>query len=90
MSERTKRLIRRDERRAIVPLSDTRVWELERDGQFPKRIQLTPRCVAWDLDEILTWIEQRKAAESARSSPPDVHQRKTRPVRASSKRRATS
>jgi len=81
VSDTLKRLVRRRELRSIIPLSDSHIWELERAGKSPKRIQLSPRCVAWDLDLILAWIEKQKAAGNVRSTPPNVHLRKTRPVR---------
>ena len=54
-------LIRRPELRRRVPLSDTRIWELEQAGEFPRRIQLTARCVAWDAAEVDAWIAARAA-----------------------------
>ncbi|EGH04267.1 phage transcriptional regulator, AlpA [Pseudomonas amygdali pv. aesculi str. 0893_23] len=38
----------------------------------------------WDLAEVEAWIEERKQAPRGSSSKPDVHLRKTRPVRAGS------
>ena len=37
------------------------LWRLEKAGEFPKRIKLTPngRKVGWKLSEILEWIESR-------------------------------
>lgn len=79
-----RRTIRRQELRLIVPLAETTIYEMERRGEFPHRFNLTPRCVVWDLAEVEAWIEQRKQAPRGRVSKPDVHQRKTRPVRAGS------
>jgi prophage regulatory protein len=80
-----KRVIRRKELRQLVPLSDTTIYEMEQRGDFPKRFYLTPRCAAWDLGEVLGWIERRRRASAARAikptSPPDVGRRKSRPVR---------
>ncbi|MBG6332278.1 AlpA family phage regulatory protein, partial [Pseudomonas aeruginosa] len=53
-------------------------------GEFPRRFNLTPRCVVWDLAEVEAWIEERKQAPRTEISKPDVHLRKTRPVRAGS------
>lgn len=79
-----RRTIRRQELRQIIPLSETTIYEMERRGEFPRRFNLTPRCVVWDLAEIEAWIEERKQAPRGESSGPDVRVRKTRPVRASS------
>jgi len=79
-----RRTIRRNELQQIVPLAETTIYEMERRGEFPRRFNLTPRCVVWDLAEVEAWIEERKQAPRGNSSKPDVHQRKTRPVRAGS------
>jgi len=79
-----RRTIRRQELRLIVPLAETTIYEMERHGEFPRRFNLTPRCVVWDLAEVEAWIEQRKQARRASASKPDVRLRKTRPVRAGS------
>ncbi|WP_244952506.1 helix-turn-helix transcriptional regulator [Xanthomonas maliensis] len=81
-----RRTIRRKELRQIVPLAETTIYEMERRGEFPRRFNLTPRCVVWDLAEVEAWIEQRKQAPRTGIVKPDVHQRKTRPVRADSEK----
>ncbi|WP_368310508.1 helix-turn-helix transcriptional regulator [Luteibacter sp. CQ10] len=53
-------------------------------GEFPRRFNLTPRCVVWDLAEIEAWVDQRKQAPRGCAPKPDAHQRKTRPVGADS------
>lgn len=80
-----KRTIRRPELRRIVPLADTTIYEMEHRGEFPRRFNLTPRCVVWDLDEVQAWIEERRHASNTdgmtRARAPDVRQRKSRPVK---------
>jgi len=77
--------IRRRELHQIVPLSDTTIYELERQGRFPRRFNLTNRCVAWDLFEVEAWIEQRRqeslAGTVAKSPAPDIRLRRTRPMK---------
>lgn len=79
------RMIRRTELRRIVPLANSTIYELERSGHFPRRFSLTPRCVVWDLSEVEAWILERRRASNEgliKASPgPDVHQRRSRPVR---------
>ncbi len=81
-----KRTIRRPELHQIVPLADTTIYELEQRGEFPKRFNLTPRCVVWDLDEVQAWVEERRRVSrsdgAVRTPGPDVYQRRTRPVKA--------
>jgi len=40
-------------------LSYPTIWRLESAGQFPKRVQLSPRRVGWFEDEIEAWLESR-------------------------------
>lgn len=81
-----RRTIRRTELRQIVPLADTTIYDMERRGEFPRRFNLTARCVVWDLTEVEAWLDaRRQASDSAqlkRAPSPDVRQRKRRPVKA--------
>lgn len=81
-----RRTIRRTELHKIVPLSGTTIYDMERRGEFPRRFNLTSRCVVWDLAEVEAWIEARRqvsdAAQMKRAPSPDVRQRKRRPVKA--------
>jgi prophage regulatory protein len=47
---------------ARVGLSRTVVYEREAAGDFPRRVSLGPRCVAWRSDEIERWILSRTPA----------------------------
>ncbi|MGT2430651.1 helix-turn-helix transcriptional regulator [Cupriavidus basilensis] len=78
-----RRTIRRDELRQIVPLSDSTIYRLEEQGQFPKRFNLTPCCVVWDLQEVMEWVEARRVAsvQIQKTPAPDVRKRKYRPVK---------
>lgn len=75
------RTIRRVELRQIVPLADSTIYEMEQRGEFPRRFALGPRCVVWDLREVEAWLAERRARPVQRAAPPDVHLRKTRPVK---------
>ncbi|MBN8529020.1 MAG: AlpA family phage regulatory protein [Caulobacterales bacterium] len=77
-----RRTIKKTQLRQMVPLADSTIWEMERRGQFPRRFLLTPRCVVWDLAEVEAWLAHRRSSPIARATPPDVHRRHTRPVRA--------
>ena len=81
-----RRTIRRPELRQIVPLADTTIYDMERHGEFPRRFNLTARCVVWDLTEVEAWLDARRQASDSsqlkRAPAPDVRQRKRRPVKA--------
>jgi prophage regulatory protein len=51
------RTIRRHELRLIVPLTDSTIYEMEKRGEFPRRFNLTPRCVVWDLEVAVAELE---------------------------------
>ena len=63
-----KMLINRRTLLKMIPLSDRTLYNLEQRGEFPKRIVLTSRSVAWDLAEVENWIEEkrRSALKAAR------------------------
>ena len=63
-----RRTIRRHELRQIVPLAETTIYEMERRGEFPRRFNLTPRCVVWDLAEVRPG--SRSASKPLASAPP--------------------
>jgi prophage regulatory protein len=54
-------LVLRHERKRLVPLSDTTVWRMERRGEFPRRINISSKRVAWRRGEIESWLAQREA-----------------------------
>ncbi len=45
-----------------VGVSGPTIWRLERDGKFPKRIQISPGAVGWLEEDIDEWIESREVA----------------------------
>ncbi|WEO65126.1 helix-turn-helix transcriptional regulator [Rhizobium rhizogenes] len=75
------RTIRRQQLREIVPLADSTIYEMEQRGEFPRRFALTPRCVVWDLGEVLAWLAARRSKPIFRAPGPDVKQRRARPVK---------
>ncbi|KFI23550.1 transcriptional regulator [Nitrosococcus oceani] len=57
-----KTLINRKMLLEMIPLSSRTIYNLEKRGEFPRRIALTSRNVAWDLSEVEQWIEERKSS----------------------------
>jgi prophage regulatory protein len=55
-------LINRKKLLSMIPLSERTIFNMEQRGEFPKRIALTSRNVAWDLGEIENWIEKRRSS----------------------------
>lgn len=57
----------------MIPLSDRTIFNMEQRGEFPRRITLSSRCVAWDLAEIEAWIESRKESGAQPERPGFTH-----------------
>lgn len=55
---------------AKVPISDRTIYNMEKKGDFPKRIALTARKVVWDLAEIEAWMRTRREAANRPMRPP--------------------
>lgn len=53
----------------MIPLSDRTIYNLEKRGEFPRRIVLTSRNVAWDLAEVEKWIEERRRSRIQAKRP---------------------
>ncbi len=61
MNEPTTRLINRKTLLEMIPLSDRAIYDMEKRGDFPARIALTTRNVAWELSAVEAWIQERKS-----------------------------
>ena len=55
-AESHDRLCRKAEVIARTGLSDTSIWRREKEGRFPSRIRVTPRCTLWRQSDIDAWI----------------------------------
>jgi prophage regulatory protein len=54
------RLLRKQDVVKLTGVSSTTIWRLERKSEFPGRVQLSPKVVAWRAREVLAWIVDRK------------------------------
>ena len=58
------RLLRIAEVKKLTGLGRTTIWQLGRDGLFPKRVKLSGargRAVGWHESEVRQWVANRKA-----------------------------
>lgn len=62
------RIIRKPELQAMVGLSDTTIWRLERAGRFPKRVQLGGNSVGWIDSEVDEWFTALASERTTSSS----------------------
>jgi prophage regulatory protein len=63
------RLINRKTLHGMIPLSERAIFDMEKRGDFPRRIALTSRNVAWELSEVEAWIQTRKASGQQAERP---------------------
>lgn len=61
-----KILINRATLHTMIPMSERTVYNMEKRGEFPRRIALTSRYVAWDLAEVQEWLKARESAKAKR------------------------
>ncbi|MFH6908128.1 helix-turn-helix transcriptional regulator [Vibrio fluvialis] len=64
-----KTLINRKTLLSMIPLSDRTIYNLEQRGEFPRRIVLTSRSVAWDLAEVENWIAEKRSSALKAARP---------------------
>lgn len=56
------RMLRIDQVLALTGLSKTRIYVLQAQGDFPLRVQLSPRRVGWVEAQVQAWLAARIAA----------------------------
>ena len=54
------RVVRDSEAGKITGTSRTTRWRLEREGKFPRRVQLSAGAVGWLASELQAWIRERR------------------------------
>ena len=65
-----RKLVSKKELKSVlgIPYSFQHIARLEAAGKFPRRIKLGQCRVAWIMDEVLEWIEERIAQREAQPS----------------------
>lgn len=70
---RRDRLLRLPDVEATTGLKKSTIYLLMKRREFPRCVQVTPRCVAWPESEVLQWVQQRIAeAKSAASAQQEL------------------
>lgn len=65
-SEAVEKLLTVKETLARTSIKRSTMYEMIRDGRFPRPVQLTPRCTAFVESEVTDWINERIAARCPR------------------------
>lgn len=53
------RILSKKDLRRLVLYSPAHIDRMEKDGRFPKRVQLGPCRVGWIESEVLEWLDKR-------------------------------
>lgn len=48
----------------LVPVSKTQLYRMTNAGEFPRQITIAKGRVAYDLSEVVAWIEEHKKMRS--------------------------
>lgn len=59
-------LMRAADVQVVVGLSRVSIWRMERLGQFPARVQVSPSRVGWHGNEVKRWITDRPRVDLER------------------------
>ena len=52
----------------LTTFSSATIYRLIDKGEFPKQIKLSERSSAWSLEEVYSWIEEKKDARDGGES----------------------
>lgn len=53
----TTRIIKaRPERKGLLPMGESTIWDKVRAGEFPQPVKLTERITAWRIEDIHAWM----------------------------------
>ena len=59
------RLLRLPAVEALTGLKKSTLYALQKSGDFPRAVQVTPRCVAWKEAAVLQWVQDRQPVASS-------------------------
>lgn len=45
----------------IIPVSPATFWRMVKSGEFPKPLKISPRCTAWNVEDLRAWMEKTNA-----------------------------
>lgn len=66
---RRDRLLRLPDVEAATGLKKSTLYLLMKRAEFPRCVQVTPRCVAWPESAVLQWVQDRIADATTPQAP---------------------
>lgn len=67
-----KRFLRRPQVVEMTGLSASTIFNMEKAGTFPMHFLITPRCAGWDEEEVVHWMNGRRAVKHVALPVPDA------------------
>ncbi|MGH1414085.1 MAG: helix-turn-helix transcriptional regulator [Pelagimonas sp.] len=64
-SSKLKKLIRMPEVMSMTGLGRSTIYNKVQAGEFPRPLKISHRHVAWDMHDVLSWIESRPVANAS-------------------------
>ena len=58
-----RRILRRWEVAELIGLSQATLYRMVSRGEFPRPVQISPRCTGWRADEVQEWVSSRPQAK---------------------------
>lgn len=49
-------LVRRSQFKEAIPLGDTTIWKMVKDGRFPQPLRVSPSLRLWRAEDIREWM----------------------------------
>ena len=59
------RFVRLTEVMRMTGLRKTTIYQLQGDGEFPQRVQISAHCVGWIESEVQAWLSERAGSRPA-------------------------
>ena len=56
----------------VTGLGKTKVYDLQSEGRFPMRVQITEHSVGWIEDEVQAWLGKRVATRASMNGAPNA------------------
>lgn len=70
MPSELPRIVSKKDLKLMIPFSPQHILRLEKQGKFPRRIQIGLRRVGWRLSDIEAWIAYRASGNAAHAQQP--------------------
>jgi prophage regulatory protein len=78
--EEVREMLTAEQVLAMIPISRTTLFRLERDGLFPQGLLITPHRKLWFKDEVIAWQKDLQDPDSALSQAVRLKAVKKKPV----------